>query len=162
MTVGDELYQRIGSYGIGNWLADLLTRAGQDFPAFLRPGDELHTARFTGFVLTFGRITTPLQDPRDEIVLLRAEGDRFAPMPFRLSTDFETVESATQKLSADKAGGNTPELEAGDRRVSFFMGGGSVVELRFTNKMRGFDRILMAQLGVFRNWGSDRSRAAHE
>lgn len=151
MVLGDELFRRIGSYGIGNWLEDLLGRAGHGLPASLQPGNELRTVRISGFVLTLGRIATPLPDPRDEIVLLRAEGDRSAPMPFRLKTDFETDESAMQKLSDNVAGVGASEPDAADRRVSFFMNGGGVVELRFNEKMQGFDRILMARLGEFRN-----------
>ncbi|TDK29118.1 hypothetical protein E2F50_22780 [Rhizobium deserti] len=151
MALGDELYQRINCYGIGSWLESLFARAGHSLPPAMRHADELRMDRFMGFLLTFGRLPESLPDPRDQIILLRAEGDGAAPMPFGLNAQFETVESAKHKLSNNIAGGSVSELQAGDRRVSFFLNDGGVVELRFAETMQGFDRILMARLGDFRD-----------
>lgn len=79
-------------------------------------------------------------------------------MPLGLDAAAETIASAAAKLSQSISGGSPAELASGDRRVSFFMDGGRVIELRFAPSLVGFDRILVARLGEPLDWRDPANR----
>lgn len=158
-TLADELLARINCFGMGAWLDGVLAGSGQVLPGAGLASGALRSARLApGLAATLGRVLVPQSDPRDSLVLARVEGDATAPMPRGLNPATETPGTAGAKLSTNTAGGSPGEVASGDRRVSFFLDGARVVELRFNPGLVGFDRIVLARLGVALDWRDPASR----
>ncbi len=158
-TLADELLARINCFGMGAWLGGVLAGSGQVLPDAGLASGALRSARLApGLTVTLGRVPVPQSDPRDALVLVRVEGDPTAPMPLGLDPVAETLAGAKVKLSANTAGGSPGEVAAGDRRVSFFLDGARVVELRFAPGLVGFDRFVLARLGAPLDWRDPASR----
>ncbi|SDA32877.1 hypothetical protein SAMN02799622_05345 [Methylobacterium sp. UNC378MF] len=159
-TLMDEAVQRINCYAVGAWLERLLTAAGQPLPAAAGPTPGIALPRVSGLVFRIGSVPAQpsLSDSRDLFHLITIEGNGTAPMPLGLDAAAETISSASAKLSQSVVGGSSAELASGDRRISFFMSGGRVIELRFGPSLVGFDRILIARLGEPWDWRDPSSR----
>ncbi|KQT92673.1 hypothetical protein ASG60_21245 [Methylobacterium sp. Leaf469] len=156
----DEAVQRINCYAVGDWLERLLAATGQTLPATAVSAAGVVLPRAAGLVFRVGAIPArpSASDPRDLLHLIAIEGDATVPMPLGLNAAKETIGSASAKLSQSIAGGSVAEVASGDRRVSFFMAGGRVIELRFASGLVGFDRILVARLGEPYDWRDPSSR----
>ncbi|NSZ19865.1 hypothetical protein [Agrobacterium vitis] len=149
----DAFFERINRYHMADWLQETMLKLGRPMPnPALQPGAFSRSDRSWGLILTFGRVGTPLDNWQDEIILVSAEGDSTSPMPFGLDPINETPASATMKLSDNIAGPGDARGDADERRISFFMEGGRLIELRFNEGMIGFDRIIMARLGEPQEW----------
>lgn len=156
----DEVVRRINCYAVGVWLEQLLASMGLSLPASTGSARGIALPRAAGLVLRIDSIPAgpALADPRDRFYLTVVEGDATVPMPLGLDVAAETIGSASAKLSQSISGGSSTELASGDRRVSFFMDGGRVIELRFAPSLVGFDRILIARLGEPWDWRDPSSR----
>lgn len=153
-SIAEDILGKINCVGVGRWLEDLATKLGVDLPGQNLQHGHFHTIKSArGLILTFGRTDQPVSDDKDALYLHRVVGDALAPMPFRLNPAEETLATAMAKLSSDYVGGEETE-----RRVSFFLDEGKVIELRFNQGMIGFDRILIACLGGPRMWGHNNDR----
>ncbi len=148
----DEIIERVNCYGVGTWLALVLADIGLAAPA--HGGSFVTLPRSAGLLLKIEFLESALQssDPADAFYISLAEGNELVPPPRGLERTDETIDTARAKLSPSIVGGSPSELAAGDRRVSYFMAGGRVVELRFNSSLVGFDRILIARLGEPRDW----------
>lgn len=142
-NIADDIVENINCFGVGRWLEGLTIKLGVELPGqTLRPGSFYTTKSARGLILTIGQTEQPVADDRDVFYLHRVQGDASAPMPSGLNPTEETPATAMSKLSTDTVGG-----EETDRRVSFFVNEGRVIELHFNEGMIGFDRILIACLG---------------
>ncbi|WP_162561258.1 hypothetical protein [Methylobacterium terrae] len=159
-TLMDEAVRRINCIAVGAWLEAWLAALGLPLPTAFGPTGEAVTPRASGLVLRIGALARAqgLPDPRDRLHLIAIEADASAPMPLGLDPDGETLATATARLSSSIVGGSPGELAAGDRRVSFFMEGGRVIELRFLDGLVGFDRLLVARLGEPGDWRNPADR----
>lgn len=158
-TIADEMLARVHCYGVGLWLSSLFGSFGQILPDVdASPGTLRPTRLTSALTLTLGRVAMPQTDLRNALVLVRVEGDATAPMPLGLDPAIETPASARVKLTTNTAGGSVDDIARGDRRVSHFLAGGRIVELRFNVGMMGFDRIILARLGAALDWHDPASR----
>lgn len=149
-NIADDIFEKINCFGVGHWLGDLALKLGFDLQGQnLSPGSFHTTNPGRGLILTIGRTDQSVPDNKDALYLYRVQGGPSAPMPFGLNPVEETLSSAMSKLSRDTAGG-----EASDRRVSFFLNEGKVIELQFNEGMTGFGKILMAGLGGPHEWNA--------
>lgn len=145
----EELVQRVNCYGVGPWLGQVLADLEVAFPTA-----PVTLPRSGGLVLKIDALAPAPQssDRRDAFYISLAEADDTVPPPLGLDATSETIDSARAKLSPSIAGGSPAEIVAGDRRVSFFMDGGRVIELRYKPNLVGFDRIVVARLGAPQDW----------
>lgn len=151
----DEIVQRVNCYGVGPWLEQVLVDLG-----LVLPITPVTLPRSAGLVLKLEASPSmpPSSDRRDGFFISLIEGDDTVPAPLGLDSNGETIDSARAKLSRSIAGGSPAELAAGDRRVSFFIDGGRVIELRFKPNLVGFDRIVVARLGIPQDWRDPSNR----
>ncbi|WP_156655665.1 hypothetical protein [Methylobacterium platani] len=155
-----EAVRRINCTAVGAWLEAWLAALGLPLPAAFDGNGEAVTPRASGVVLRIGAVSRVqgLPDPRDRLRLIAIEADAGAAMPLGLDAARETLATATAKLSTATVGGSPAELAAGDRRISFFIDGGRVIELRFLDGLVGFDRLLVARLGEPGDWRNPAER----
>ena len=68
-------------------------------------------------------------------------------LPFGLDAAHETPATAALKLQAEGLGLNAADMAAGDRRQTFFLEEGLVLELAWCGGLSGLERVTAARLG---------------
>lgn len=145
----NEAAQRINCFGIGIWIEQLFSALSLPMPSPTGP-TPIAPLRSSGLVFRIETVDLNMPDLRDRLYISLLEGDTTSPSPFNLDSKTESIQSAKSKLSHSTS--STFPASTQDHRVSFFLDGGRVVELRFRLPSPGFDRFIVARLGAPLDW----------
>lgn len=159
-SLADALYQRINCRNIGAWLLELAAPL-QLPPATLMPEppvarhDIVVPQRGLRLVLTHPHAgDIDVGDP-DRWLITEAQfglagqfdADWTGVLPFGLDSANETPESIVLKLGDETDALSQRAIAAGDRRQSYFMNDGLVVEVIWKPELKGLERIWIVRLG---------------
>ena len=159
-SLADALCQRINCRNIGGWLLELAATLELP-PTALMPEppmarhDFLVPHRGLRLVLTHPHAgAVDVGDP-DRWLITEAQfglagqfdADWTGALPFGLDSANETPETIVLKLGDEADGLSERAVTAGDRRQSYFMDDGLVVEVIWKPKLKGLERIWIVRMG---------------
>ena len=159
-SLADALCQRINCRNIGAWLLELAATLELP-PTALMPEqpvarhDIVVPHRGLRLVLTHPHAGDDDVGDPDRWLITEAQfalagqfdADWIGTLPFGLDSANETLETIVPKLGDEADGLSERAVTAGDRRQSYFMDDGLVVEVIWKPEQKGLERIWIVRMG---------------